>query len=163
MRPSYTVLLIELYIFSLRDPSGGLVYNTYMKLKFNHVAFTVNDTEESTKWYVDKLGFVVSNVYSNNGMNIVMLSLNDLVIELFSFNENTKPLPEYRSTLDSDLHTVGAKHLCIEVDDLDNFIKDLKGKNVTFASESDTTAFGGKYIFIKDCNNILIEFLQKNI
>lgn len=59
-----------------------------------------------------------------------------------------------------DLHVIGTKHLCIEVDDLDEFIKQLQSKAVEFATKMDTAGFGGRYIFIKDCNGILIELYQ---
>ena len=93
-------------------------------------------------------------------MEITQLVLGDVRVELFCFREDTKVLPDYRKDLMDDLHVLGTKHLCIEVENLDQTIEDLKQKGVKFATELDTAGFGGRYIFFKDCNGILIELYQ---
>src|SRR3989338_674268 len=115
-----------------------------MNLKFHHVAFTVKDIQKSSKWYVDALNFKIIEDYKNNDLEIVLLQLSDIRIELISFGKNTKDLPEYRSNIIHDIHTIGTKHLCMEVDNLDESIKQLKAKGVVFVTELDTAAFGGK-------------------
>ncbi|OGK13150.1 hypothetical protein A3C98_02890 [Candidatus Roizmanbacteria bacterium RIFCSPHIGHO2_02_FULL_37_15] len=130
-------------------------------MKFHHVAFTVKDIQESAKWYEEKLGFKAVNNYKKNGLEITLLQFKDIRIELISFGKDTKDLPNYRSELMSDIHTVGTKHLCLEVDNLDEFIDKLKAKRVLFVTKTDTAAFGGRYVFFKDCNNILIELYQR--
>jgi methylmalonyl-CoA epimerase len=130
-------------------------------IKPHHVALTVNDIQESTKWYSDKLGFQTKHNYDKNGMQIALLELNGFRIELFHFPNNTKPLHEEDKNLMDSLHIIGTKHLCLEVDNLDDTIKELGKKGVEFSTETDTVSFGGKYIFIKDCNGILIELYQK--
>lgn len=132
-----------------------------MKFKPHHVAFTVNDIEESENWYKEKLGFEVVHKYSKNGWKITLLKLDEVRIELFSFDD-IKPLPEHSRNLMDDLHVIGTKHLCIQVEDLEKTVGELKTKGVQFATEIDTAGFGGRYIFLKDCNGILIELLQVN-
>ena len=131
-----------------------------MKLKFNHVAFTVKNVSESSLWYQNSLDFIETGRYSKKGMDIAILKRDDIRLELFSFGKMTLPLPEYRVNLESDLHTVGTKHLCIEINNLEKSVELLKIKNVNFVTNVDTTAFGGKYIFFRDCNNILIELYE---
>ncbi len=131
-----------------------------MKLKFHHVAITVRNIEKSVKWYKDKLDFKVLHDYEKHGMHIVQLKKDEVRLELFHFSKATKTLPNYRKELMNDLHVLGTKHLCIEVDDLDAIIKYLKSKGVTFATQIDTAGFGGRYIFFKDCNGILIELYE---
>ncbi|MDP2671304.1 MAG: VOC family protein [bacterium] len=128
--------------------------------KPHHIALTVNNVEESSRWYHEKLGFQTLHHYKKQGMEIILLRLKEVLIELFSFEESTKPLPNYRQTLMEDLHTVGTKHLCIEVENLDKVVKDLKSKGVEFVMETDDAGFGGRYIFFKDCNGILVELYQ---
>ena len=129
-------------------------------MKFHHVAFTVKDIQESAKWYEDKLGFKSIFNYKNKNLEIALIQLSDIRIELISFGKNTKDLPKYRSDLMNDIHTIGTKHLCIEVENLDEFIERLKAKVVNFVMETDSAAFGGRYIFFKDCNGILIELYE---
>lgn len=61
----------------------------------------------------------------------------------------------------NDLHVIGTKHLCIQVENLERAVGELKTKGVQFATEIDTAGFGGRYIFFKDCNDILIELYEE--
>lgn len=133
-----------------------------MNVKFHHVALTVKDVERSSKWYGDIFGFKIINRYNNNDLQLIMLKLGDVRIELISFGKNTEKLPMFKSDLMQDLHTVGTKHLCIKVENIDETIRNLKAKEVHFVTEIDTAAFGGRYIFFKDCDNILIELYQED-
>lgn len=132
-----------------------------MNFKPHHVALTVNNIDESIKWYESKLGFSTSFRRDKNGMDLAILELEDVRIELFNFEDQTKPLPKFNKDLMQDLHMVGTKHLCLQVDDLEEAITKLKEKGVEFVTEIDTAAFGGRYIFFKDCNDILIELYQE--
>lgn len=131
-----------------------------MKFRPHHIALTVKNTEESINWYQNKLGFEVIHKYNKHGMEITQIKLEDVRLELFCYGDETKSLPDYRKELMDDLHVIGTKHLCIEVDDLDEMIKQLEAKIVEFDTKIDTAGFGGRYIFIKDCNGILIELYQ---
>lgn len=131
-----------------------------MSFKPHHVAFTVRNTKKSVEWYKNKLGFQVIHKYNRNGMEITLLKLGDVRLELFCFGKEAKPLPNHSKDLMDDLHVIGTKHLCIEVENLDGAIKELKEKGVEFVTEIDTAGFGGRYIFFKDCNDILIELYQ---
>lgn len=130
-----------------------------MIFKPHHTAFTVTDLEESIDWYQKILGFAVVKRHEMKEGAFVLMQREDVFIELFHF-DNTKPLPQSRQELMSDLHEVGTKHLCIEVDDLGNLVDELKEKGIE-SMPIDTAAFGGKFTFIKDCNGILIEFYQR--
>src|SRR5579859_1602853 len=103
-----------------------------MKFKPHHIALTVKNTNESIKWYLDKLGFEVIHQYNKHGMEITHIQLDEVRLELFCYAENIKPLPKYRKDLMDDLHVIGTKHLCIEVDDIDQTIKTFKAKGVVF-------------------------------
>lgn len=131
-----------------------------MHFKPHHVALTVKNTDESIQWYQEKLGFEVTHKYNKHGMEITQLKLDAVRLELFCYGESTKPLPEDRKDLMDDLHVMGTKHLCIEVENIEEIIEQLKAKDVLFTRELDTAGFGGRYIFFKDCNEILIELYQ---
>src|SRR3989344_8138763 len=127
-----------------------------MDLKTHHIALTVNNLDESIKWYKEKLRFELIHRYKKDDMEFALLSFGKIRIELFNFKNQTLPLPEYRKELISDLHTVGIKHLSLQTDDLEKSISDLKAKGAEFVKEIDSAAFGGHYIFFKDLNGILI-------
>lgn len=131
-----------------------------MKFKPHHVAFTINHIEETIKWYKNNLGFDVVQEYEMYGAKKAILELDEVRLELFDFEESNKPLPGYRKELMDDLHVVGTKHLCIEVEDLDELVADLNKKGIETRAIV-TAGFGGRFTFIKDSNGILIELYQK--
>ena len=131
-----------------------------MNFKPHHTALTVKNTDESIRWYQDKLGFAVTHRYNKHGMEITILELDGVRLELFCYGEDTKPLPKYRNDLMADLHVIGTKHISIQVDNIHQIVKELKGKGVEFVMEIDTAGFGGMYTFFKDCNGILVEIFQ---
>jgi catechol 2,3-dioxygenase-like lactoylglutathione lyase family enzyme len=122
--------------------------------RFQHVALGVKNMQESVKWYRDMLGFEKLHDYQQKDMQIAHLALDDVRLELFCFPDMEA---SDASELMSDLRTVGTRHLCIETDHLDMLIADLKQKGVEFAAELDTAYWGGRFIFIRDCNGTLIE------
>lgn len=131
-----------------------------MKFRPHHAAFTVNNIDESVKWYEEKLGFKVTHRYNKLGSERAIMELDEVRLELFNFDKDTLPLPDYRKDLLEDLHVQGIKHLCIEVENLDEIILSLNKKGVQ-NRKVDTAGFGGRFTFIKDCNGILIELYQK--
>ncbi len=132
-----------------------------MTLKANHFTFTVREIDESIKWYKEKLGLEVITRYEWNGLQIAHLELGDLRLELFDNGKDTLPLPDYRKELMSDLSVIGVKHLCLETDNLEKSVDELKEKGVEFIQEISKAGFGGRKTFFKDCNGIIIELYQK--
>lgn len=126
----------------------------------NHIAITVKNLNESIDWYRDKFAFKLVSKHQYQDMYFALISLKKIKIELFCFNKTTKPLPDYRKKLMNDLAVVGTKHICFDVDNLNSIITKLKNKRVQIIGEPDTSAFGGKYVFVKDCNGILIELYE---
>lgn len=131
-----------------------------MNIKPHHVAFTVKNTDESITWYKNAFGFEVTNRYNKHGMEITILVAGGVRLELFCYGDQTKPLPDYRKGLMDDLHVIGTKHLSIQVENIEDSVKELKEKGIAFVMDIDTAGFGGRYTFIKDCNDILIELFE---
>lgn len=132
-----------------------------MELKINHVALAVNDMNESLQWYTQKLGFTLMDEYQNEAMQIARIQLDTVILELFKVKNNPQPLPNYRKDLMTDLQYGGTKHVCFEVPDLEKILPLLQSNGIEIIGETDSAYFGGKYIFFKDCNGILLELYQK--
>lgn len=132
-----------------------------MSFKLHHVALTVENIGKSVNWYCNIFGFKEAYRYEKGKMQIALLKLDDFYLELFHFKTETKPLPSHSRDLMSDLSVIGTKHLCIKVGNLDEVVKILRQKAVDFVTETDRAAFGGQFIFLKDCNGILIELYQE--
>lgn len=133
------------------------------KYQPHHVAFTVHDLDEAIGWYKDIFGFEVAHRHKDKGgsMQIALLNVGDgFNLELFHFPNNTKDLPEYRKDLMADLKTIGTKHLCLQVEDLDAEVESLRAKGISFSGEKDSAFFGGSYMFLKDPSGNLIELCE---
>lgn len=130
-------------------------------MKIHHVALAVSDLQKSVDWYSLNLGFKLISDYSGSNMNIALLEKDDSRLELFHLSD-TEPLPEYHKNLMEDLAVVGTKHVCFEINDMDQMIKTLQSKNVEFVMKPDSTFYGGRYVIFKDRDGILIELFERN-
>ena len=130
--------------------------------KVLHTGISVNNMEESIVWYEKNLGFqAVSDDYAPPlGARIVFIRRDDLdyEIELFQYDE-PKPIPEDRLMPNSDLQTVGTKHVAFLVDDMDALKAGFVENGVDIAHEVHMGT--DSVMFIRDCNGVLLEFIQK--
>ena len=89
--------------------------------KVLHAGISVYNMEESLAWYKKNLGF---EVVKNDGYvpplkaKIVFIEKDGFQIELFEYDE-PKKIPEDRLTPNTDLQTVGTKHIAFATDDMD--------------------------------------------
>ena len=125
-----------------------------------HTGISVYNMEEALAWYEKNLGFVL---VKNDGFvpplhaKVAFIENQGYQIELFEY-EQPKPLPADRLEPDSDLQTVGTKHLALLVDDMAAMKAQLLANGVDIAHE---VTMGSEFIlFIRDCSGVLIELIQ---
>ncbi|MBQ9023059.1 MAG: VOC family protein [Eubacterium sp.] len=126
-----------------------------------HTGISVYDMEESVGWYHKHLGFeLVENVGFIPPLKakIAFLEKDGYQLELFEY-ENPKKLPEDRLFPNSDLQTVGTKHVAFATDDMDALKKGFEEGGVEIVHEARMGQ--DAVMFIHDCNGVLIEFIQK--
>lgn len=133
-----------------------------MLTKALHVGISVYNMEESIEWYKKNLDFEVSKedgFVPPLGAKIVFMKNKDIdfEIELFEYKE-PKPLPEERKTPNSDLQTVGTKHLAVQTKDMAAVKERFEKNGVDIAHE--VTMDGESVMFVRDCNGVLIEIIQ---
>ncbi len=130
--------------------------------KVLHTGISVYNMEESVAWYLKNLGFepISDDYVPPLGARIVFIRREDLnyEIELFQYDD-PKPIPEERTTPNSDLQTVGTKHVAFEVDDMDALKAGFVENGVDIAHE--VRMGTDAVMFIRDCNGVLLEFIQK--
>lgn len=129
-------------------------------MKLGHVALSVSNIEKSAKFYCRWFGLKRSQTFRYPGMTIVLLR-GAVTLELFQFAKR-KPLPKYRRTLDSDLRTLGVKHFCFEITDVDAMLRKLQKARVKPATDVRTMDNGLRYFFIKDPDGNLVELMEVN-
>lgn len=133
-----------------------------MHLKVLHAGISVYNMDESLAWYEKNLGF---KLVSDNGFvpplkaRICFIQNGDFQIELFEY-ENPKQLPPDRLTPNSDLQTVGTKHIAFATDNMAALKEKFTENGVDIAHEA--TMEGNSVMFIRDCSGVLIEFIQNN-
>lgn len=129
--------------------------------KVLHTGISVYNMEESVAWYQKNLGF---EVVKDDGFvpplkaKIVFLEKDGYQLELFEYEE-PKKIPEERLMPNTDLQTVGTKHVAFAVDDMDALKAKFVENGVDIAHE--VRMGGDAVMFVRDCNGVLIEFIQQ--
>ena len=125
-----------------------------------HAGISVYNMKESVEWYRKNLGF---EVVKEDGYvpplkaTIVFMEKDGFQLELFEY-EQPKKMPEDRLKPNTDLQTVGTKHIAFATDDMEALKAGFVENGVDIAHE---VQMGGEAVmFVRDCNGVLIEFIQ---
>ncbi|WP_066195976.1 VOC family protein [Gracilibacillus timonensis] len=122
--------------------------------RIGHTAYTVANMEESLTFYCDYLGF--EKLFELNNPEgepwIVYVKVCEgQFIELFYGGEKRNP---------TDESTIGYQHLCLEVDDMNKLVTDLKAKGVTLDVEPQQGLDKNYQCWVKDPDGNRIEFME---
>lgn len=126
-----------------------------------HVGISVYDMEQSLTWYREVLGFQLAKddgYVPQLDAHICFVEKDGFQLELFQYKA-PRPLPEYRTLPNTDIRTVGTKHVAFEVPDMEAMREHLQSKGVEIVHE--VFMSGDHVLFIRDCNGVLIELIQK--
>ena len=123
--------------------------------KIHHVAIICSDYEISKEFYVEKLGFeIMREIYREERQSYKLdLKLGESQIELFSF-PNSPKRPSYPEAC-------GLRHLAFEVDDIEEAVKELKGKNIQVEEVRIDEYTGKKFTFFNDPDGLPLELYEK--
>jgi len=118
----------------------------------------VPDLEKSVAMYRDLLGAEVSEAEDlpEHGVTVVFINLGNTKLELLHPLSPESPVANFLAKNKSG----GMHHVCIEVDDINAAMEDLKAKKVRLLSdEPKIGAHGNPVVFLhpKDCNGVLTE------
>jgi catechol 2,3-dioxygenase-like lactoylglutathione lyase family enzyme/sugar lactone lactonase YvrE len=128
-------------------------------VRTHHVAYSVADFDASVSWWQQMLGFAVDWVDDTpGGGKAAFLLRNGEGIELF-WAPGARPLQEERREFDTHREAHGMIHVCIEVDDVEGLVTDLRAKGVEIARELDTHPLA-RIGFIRDNSGNLIELYE---
>mgnify|MGYP004472740387 FL=1 len=123
--------------------------------KIHHVAIICSDYEISKEFYVEKLGFeIIREIYREERQSYKLdLKLGESQIELFSF-PNSPKRPSYPEAC-------GLRHLAFEVNDIEEAVKELKGKNIQVEEVRIDEYTGKKFTFFNDPDGLPLELYEK--
>ena len=123
--------------------------------KIHHVAIICSNYEISKEVYVEKLGFeIIREIYREERQSYKLdLKLGESQIELFSF-PNSPKRPSYPEAC-------GLRHLAFEVDDIEEAVKELKGKNIQVEEIRIDEYTEKKFTFFNDPDGLPLELYEK--
>lgn len=130
-------------------------------LKVNHIAVATRDLEKSVNFYRDVLGAKTSEPVpmSEHGVTTVFVELFNTKIELLLPLGNQSPIENFLGKNPGG----GMHHICLEVDNIENAVKDIKEKNIRLLGDKPKIGAHGKpviFLHPKDCGGVLIELEQ---
>ena len=126
-------------------------------MKIHHISITVNNLNESIRFYQDFFGFQILKFFERKDMNgkAVFLKLGDFLIELWEFED----ILLNKDDLDN-IKIRGMRHIAFEVRNLDKIVSDFKQRKLPVTNPK-IGASGNKYSFTNDPNGIALELYQK--
>jgi methylmalonyl-CoA/ethylmalonyl-CoA epimerase len=130
------------------------------KIKFSHVAIVVEDVEKALEFWRDALGLDLADVRDvpAEAARVAFLPVGDSEIELVQPTTFDSGLAKYLSK-----HGAGMHHLCLEVDDIEVVMSQLKAKGVRLIHETPLTDTNGRrYAFIhpQSATGVLVELYE---
>ncbi|XP_054627490.1 methylmalonyl-CoA epimerase, mitochondrial [Dunckerocampus dactyliophorus] len=150
-----TCLRVHSTTASLHQNIAGSMWNLG---KLNHIAIAVPDMDKAVALYRNVLGATVSErlPLPEHGVYTVFVELGNTKLELLHPLGEKSPIAGFLQKNKSG----GMHHICIEVDDINAAIRDLKAKNIrTLSAEPRIGAHGKPVMFLhpKDCDGVLVE------
>ena len=128
--------------------------------KINHVAIVVEDLEDSLSFWRDSLGISLHemrDVPAEKSL-VAFLPLPGGEIELVQPTTLDSGIAKYLDKRGQGMH-----HICLEVDDIDAMLEQLKNKGVRLINEQARTGANGKrYAFVhpESASGVLVELYQ---
>ena len=128
--------------------------------RIHHVAVVVDEMEKSLSFWRDALGLNLSEVRDvpEQESQVTFLPAGESEVELVRPTSNDSGIARYLAKRGSGMH-----HICVEVDDIQAMLAQLKARGVRLINEMPiTTAAGKKYGFIhpESTGGVLVELYE---
>lgn len=128
--------------------------------KINHIAILVSDLESPLNFWRDALGLELTQVEEVPGeqARIAFLPTGDSEIELVQPTTEDSGLARYL-----DKRGPGMHHICLEVDDIDGMLAQLKEKGIQLINEAAKVGSDGRrYAFVhpKSASGVMVELYE---
>ena len=128
--------------------------------KIDHIAVVVPDIDQALTFWRDALGLELAHVEEVKGqaVQVAFLPTGESEVELVKPTTEASGLAKYL-----DKHGPGMHHICLEVDDIQDTLDQLKEKGVRLINEEPTVGAGGKkvaFVHPKSTGGVLIELVE---
>ncbi len=128
--------------------------------RIDHIAIAVEDIEAAVKFWQEALGMELSHIEdvpAEKSM-VAFLPAGGSEIELVKPTTGDSGLARYIEKRGPGMH-----HICLEVDDIEGMLTQLKEKGIQLINEAPVVGSGGKrYAFIhpKSANGVMVELYE---
>ena len=128
--------------------------------QINHVAVVVQDMQKALLFWRDALGMEMHELREvpAEKSQVAFLPLSGSEVELVRPTTEDSGIAKYLAKRGPGMH-----HLCLEVDDIEGMLSELKSKGIRLINEEPRTAADGKrYAFIhpESTSGVLVELYQ---
>jgi methylmalonyl-CoA/ethylmalonyl-CoA epimerase len=128
--------------------------------RIDHIAIVVPNAEEAATFYQDALGLKITHIEEVGTQEslVAFMPAGESEIELVEPTTETSGVAKFLQR-----HGAGMHHICLEVDDLETMLANLKEKGVQLINEEPTIGSGGKriaFIHPKSTYGVLIELYE---
>ena len=128
--------------------------------QINHVAVVVDDMDKALSFWRDALGMELHELRDvpAEKSQVAFLPLQGAEVELVRPTSDDSGIAKYLAKRGPGMH-----HICVEVDDIEGMLTQLKSKGTRLINEEPRTAADGKkYAFIhpESASGVLVELYQ---
>ena len=128
--------------------------------RIDHIAIVVANLDEAATLYQDVLGLPVAHTeqVDEQEVKVACLPTGDSEIELIQPVTETSGVARYLAKNGPGIH-----HICLEVEDIEQSLTDLKAAGMRLINEQPTTGAGGKriaFVHPKSTHGVLIELYE---
>ena len=127
--------------------------------KINHVAIVVKDIDESLKFWATALGLELHHVEDvpSQASKVAFIPVGESEIELVQPTTEDSGMAAYLEKRGEGMH-----HLCIEVDDIEAKMQELKDAGIRLIHDVPQVLPGRKMAFIhpKSASGVLVELYE---
>ena len=133
----------------------------FISTKIDHIGIAVKDIEIAKKFYSDMLGMTVQGeeTVAEQKVKVCFIPCGDSEIELLQSTAPDGPIAKF-----IEAKGEGMQHIAIRVDNIEQAIADLKGKNVRMIDEQPRYGAGGAriaFVHPKSTGGILLELTER--
>ncbi|MEI8131214.1 MAG: methylmalonyl-CoA epimerase [Leptolinea sp.] len=128
-------------------------------IKIHHIGIAVSDQDSATSFWRDALGLSLDHIedVSSQKAQVSFFPVGESEIELVKPTTDDSSVAKFLVDRGSGIH-----HLCLQVDNLQEMMDELKIKNIRLVNETPLEAEGRQMAFIhpKSANGVLVELYQ---
>jgi methylmalonyl-CoA/ethylmalonyl-CoA epimerase len=128
--------------------------------RLDHIAIVVEDLQAALGIYRDALGMALAGTQTiaEQDVDIAFLPVGDSEIELLQPLTAESGIGRYLAKRGEGLH-----HICLEVDDIEATLADLKARGAQLIDETPRTGAHGRIAFVhpKGAHGVLIELIER--